>query len=150
MQSGLKTQKNTKTIQKHKNTSKTQHITDCFRIGWQTIIETFLRHTFMHIYMYCVLCTHAHNLYTHARQGSKGIRQWPMNWCTFPMMIHEITPSVDYNQWLNNPIKTQYQSLKLLGKQIRKSYYKTLGTSVHKEPNVPSLPWTHHAHNNKI
>ena len=26
----------------------------------------------------------------------KGLdRQWPINWCTFPMMIHNITPSVD-------------------------------------------------------
>ena len=30
-------------------------------------------------------------------QGSKGIRQWPINGCTFPVMIHKITPSVDYN-----------------------------------------------------
>ena len=22
-------------------------------------------------------------------QGSKGIRRWQMNWCTFPMMIHK-------------------------------------------------------------
>ena len=29
-------------------------------------------------------------------QGSKGIRHWPINWCTTsPMMIHKITPSVD-------------------------------------------------------
>ena len=30
-------------------------------------------------------------------QGSKGIRQWPINWCTFPMMIHKTTLSIDYN-----------------------------------------------------
>ena len=24
-----------------------------------------------------------------------GIRQWPLNWCTSPMMKHKITPSVD-------------------------------------------------------
>ena len=29
--------------------------------------------------------------------GSKGIRQWPVNWCTSPMMIHKTIPSVDYN-----------------------------------------------------
>ena len=43
-------------------------------------------------------------------QGSKGISHWLINWCTFPMMIHKITPSLDYNLWfkcldtqLNNP-----------------------------------------------
>ena len=29
--------------------------------------------------------------------GSKGIRQWPMNLCTSPMMKYKITLSVDYN-----------------------------------------------------
>ena len=29
-------------------------------------------------------------------QGSKGIRQWPINWCSSQMMIHKITLSVDY------------------------------------------------------
>ena len=28
-------------------------------------------------------------------KGSKGIRQWPINRCTFLMMIHKITPSVN-------------------------------------------------------
>ena len=28
-------------------------------------------------------------------QGSKGIRQWPINWYTSLMIIHKITPSVD-------------------------------------------------------
>ena len=32
------------------------------------------------------------------KQVSKGIRQWQINWCTFPMMIHKITPFVD--KWL--------------------------------------------------
>ena len=27
-------------------------------------------------------------------QGDKGIRQWPINLCIFPMMIDKITPSV--------------------------------------------------------
>ena len=31
-------------------------------------------------------------------QGSKGIRQWPINSCTSPMMIHKIIPYVDYNE----------------------------------------------------
>ena len=34
---------------------------------------------------------------TQGGQGSKGIRQWPINWWTDPMMIHKIMPSVDYN-----------------------------------------------------
>ena len=33
-------------------------------------------------------------------QGSKGIRQWSINCCVFPMMIQKLTPSVDYNKWL--------------------------------------------------
>ena len=32
-------------------------------------------------------------------QGSKGIRQWPINLCKSPMIMHKITPSVDYNWW---------------------------------------------------
>ena len=31
---------------------------------------------------------------------SKGIRKWNINWCTSPMMIHKITPSLDYNYGL--------------------------------------------------
>ena len=30
-------------------------------------------------------------------QGSKEIRQWPINLCTLPMMIHKITLFVDWN-----------------------------------------------------
>ena len=30
-------------------------------------------------------------------QGSKGMRQWPVNWYLSLMMIHKINPSVDYN-----------------------------------------------------
>ena len=36
-------------------------------------------------------------LMTAIHQGTKGIRQWPINWCTTQMMIHKITPSVVYN-----------------------------------------------------
>ena len=28
---------------------------------------------------------------------SKGIRQWPINLCTSPMIIHKITPFIDLN-----------------------------------------------------
>ena len=31
-------------------------------------------------------------------QGFKGIRQWPINLCTSPMMLHKINPSIDYYQ----------------------------------------------------
>ena len=30
-------------------------------------------------------------------QGSKGIIQWLINWCTSTIMIHKINPYVDYN-----------------------------------------------------
>ena len=44
-------------------------------------------------------------------QGSNGIGQWPINWCTSQMTIHKITPSVDYNQWLKR-FDTQLYELK--------------------------------------
>ena len=45
---------------------------------------------------------------TRGSQGSKGIRQWLINWCIFSMMLHKITLSVDYN----------FKCLKLLYTQI--------------------------------
>ena len=30
------------------------------------------------------------------------MRQWPIDWCTSPMMIHKITPSVDYKEWFKS------------------------------------------------
>ena len=79
-------------------------------------------------------------------QGPKGIRQWPINWCTSPMMIHNI----DLNYFLKR-LKTQLtestnknllQSPKLLSNPIRKYYYKTLGTSVTNSPmSPPTLTW---------
>ena len=64
------------------------------------------------------------------------------------MMMHNITPSVDYNQGLKRldtelNIPTKQNSIndpKVVGQRIRYRYYKTLGTSVIKQPNVPSLP----------
>ena len=35
-------------------------------------------------------------------QGSNGIRQWTLIRVKSPMMIHKITPSVDYNKWLQH------------------------------------------------
>ena len=34
------------------------------------------------------------------QQGSKGIRHGPIKWCTSPIIIYEITPSLDYNYLL--------------------------------------------------
>ena len=31
------------------------------------------------------------------QQGCKGIRQWPINWCTSPIIIHKTTSSTDYS-----------------------------------------------------
>ena len=33
----------------------------------------------------------------HGKPGIKGIRQWPINWFIYPMMIHKITTSAEYN-----------------------------------------------------
>ena len=52
-------------------------------------------------------------------QGSKGIRQWPINCCTFPIMIHKITPSVEalvHSTERTNP--------KLLRQRFSERYYK--------------------------
>ena len=35
--------------------------------------------------------------YGKSMQESTGIRQWSINWCTFPMLIHKIALSIDYN-----------------------------------------------------
>ena len=67
-------------------------------------------------------------------QESKMIRQWPINWCTSPMTILKIIPSVDYNKWLKRldtqlykpSNQNELKSLKLLGQRKRKRYYKTL------------------------
>ena len=67
------------------------------------------------------------------------IKQWPINWCTFPMTIHKITLSVDYNLWLKRlytqPMNNQSEFNK--SSKIRKRYYKTLVTSVINNPMSP-------------
>ena len=59
-------------------------------------------------------------------QGSKGIRQWQINWCKSPMMIRKIT---GWNVWtlniMNQPIK-----IRQIPQRIRKLYYETLETSI--------------------
>ena len=55
-----------------------------------------------------------------------------------PMIIHKITPSVDHNKWFKRKDTQVHESTnqnfkkspKLLSQQMRKYYYKTLGTSV--------------------
>ena len=73
--------------------------------------------------------------------GSKGIRQWPINWCTSQMIKHKIS---DWNFWtlnlMNQPITIKEKFPKLLSRRMRKRYYKTLGDQCNKQTNVPSLP----------
>ena len=80
---------------------------------------------------------------------AKSIRQWPINWCISPMIIHKNTHSVDYNLWLkrldtqlNN--QTNQNSLKVL-KVVKTTNKKTLlwifGDYCNKQSNVPSLPY---------
>ena len=33
----------------------------------------------------------------HGKPGIKGIRRWQINWFIYPMMIHKITTSAEYN-----------------------------------------------------
>ena len=69
-------------------------------------------------------------------QGSKGIRQWSINWCTNPNDDKQIYPLCRLklikliNTQLNEPTNQNQMSRKLLSQRIRKRYYKTLGTSV--------------------
>ena len=82
-------------------------------------------------------------------QGSKGIRQWPINWGTSLMMIHKITTSVDYNKWLkrldtqlNQP--TNQNSIKV-PKVVKQTNKKTLlydfGDSCKKTAQCLLPPW---------
>ena len=73
-------------------------------------------------------------LYSHKcmrlNQESKGIRQWPINLCTSPMMIHKITPSLDYNWWFKH-LDTQLnestnQNSRKVAKFVRQTNKKTL------------------------
>ena len=63
-----------------------------------------------------------HNKAGQTKQGSNGIRQWPIKRCTFPMLIHKITPSVDNRYWLkrlDTQLKetTNQKSLKFLSEK---------------------------------
>ena len=69
------------------------------------------------------------------------------NLCTSSMILHKITPSLDYKQWLKqvstliskNLSTTIFKkSPKLWRQRIRKRYHKILGTSVINSPMSPS------------
>ena len=98
------------------------------------------RSSSLHVcYLHC--CALNHNFY----QGSKEIRQWPINKCTSLMMIHKITPFcrlklVDEkyehsNYWINQSKFTKVP--KIVRPTLRKSNYKTLGTGVINSPSYP-------------
>ena len=86
-------------------------------------------------------------------QGSTGIRQWLINWCTSLMIIHNSISFVDYNEWLKRLEPIHQNSIKvpkLLRQPIRYLYYKTLGTSVKNSPMSPpsliyNIPSNFHA-----
>ena len=72
------------------------------------------------------------------------IRQWPINWCTSPIMTHKFIFS-GWNVWtvnlMNQPINILKKFQSLLSRQIRKHYYKTLGTSVITSPLSSLYLW---------
>ena len=81
-------------------------------------------------------------------QGSKGKRQWLINWCTSSMMIHKINPfcrlklvvkSLDTLWKLNEPTnQNSLKSPKFVKPTKKNTYYNTLGTGVINTPRSPS------------
>ena len=78
---------------------------------WKLRILIHIRGCLVYHYWVCTLiyCQLSYPLrsldvykYTSSSQRYKGIRQWPINSCTSPIMIHKFTLSVDYNQWLKH------------------------------------------------
>ena len=68
--------------------------------------------------------------YNTAAQGSKGIRQWLINWRTSSALIHKVTLSVNYNYWLKR-LDTQLnepanQNLIKASKVVNQTNKKTL------------------------
>ena len=79
--------------------------------------------------------------------GFKEIRQWSINWFTPPMIIHRISPSVDYNYWLKC-LDTQFNEAthensikvpKVFKQTNKKTSWYNLGDWCNIQPNVPSL-----------
>ena len=76
-------------------------------------------------------------------RGSKGIRRWPINWCTSPMVIHEITPSEDYNKWMECQTLTLMNQPIKIPKVVKPLYNKTFRNSViNSSMSPPSLGLT--------
>ena len=74
-------------------------------------------------------------------RGSKGIRQWTINLCTYILnddtlnypfsRLKLVVETFEYSTQLYEPtIQNSLNSQKLLSQRIRKCYSKTLGTSV--------------------
>ena len=71
-------------------------------------------------------------------QGQAGIRQSAINLYTSTMMIHTITPFVDYNNWLKRlDIKLNEPTNQNLIKAAKSTIKKTLGTSLINNPMTP-------------
>ena len=79
----------------------------------------------------------------HIDQGSKGIRQWSINWCTSQMMIHKlpflwITISGHFNHSKKPTNRNVIKVPKVIYPTNKKRFYKTLGTA-----QCPLPPWKH-------
>ena len=94
-----------------------------------SVFKTGLPQDFTKLQLKCLFKTKILPFFESNIKGSKQIRQWSLNWCTSPMMIHKFVPSVS----------TIYSSWNTLA-----SYYKTFGTSVIniKQSNYPYLTKT--------
>ena len=80
--------------------------------------------------------------------GSKGIRQYPINWCRSSMIKHKITPSLYFiHDWNILTLDIMSQLIKTNNSprgSRRKCYYKTLGTVPSLPAKDPSLSIKHH------
>ena len=103
------------------------------------------------------------DLYVHFNlwpsHGSKGIRQWLINWCKSPMMIHTITPSEitisgRHSSWWAYQSKHN-KVLNIVRQKNKKGHYKTLGTNMINNWIYPYIPASftflahHKLHNGK-
>ena len=75
-------------------------------------------------------------------QGSKGIRQWPINSSTSAMMIHKIIPYVDYNKCFKLNQQTNQNKIKknkVVKLTNKKTFLHNFGDQCNKKPHCPSL-----------